>query len=107
MSINRGSIHWCYLPTYSLKITSKTRPCIVISNTIQNKGANTVNVIPLTTKQKRMDLPVHVEIGDSVALVENILTIEKDDVGDFIRHLTRNEQREIDIAVLTQYGVIK
>ena len=108
MSVNRGSIHWCRLPMYSLNILTKTRPCVIVSNNINNEGSATINVIPITSRERRVDLPVHVEIENSgTAMVENILTIDKSDVGDFIRHLNYKERRNIEIALLIQFGVIK
>lgn len=107
MSINRGSVHWCRLPMYSLNILTKTRPCIIVSNNKNNEGSGTVNVIPITSKERRVDLPIHVEIDNGgTAMVENILTIDKADVGDFIRHLNFRELRDVEIALLIQFGVI-
>ena len=108
MSVNRCSIHWCRLPMYSLNVLTKTRPCVIVSNNKNNEGSGTVNVIPITSKERRIDLPVHVYLeNDGTAMVENVLTIDKSDVGDYVRHLTYKEQREIEIALMIQFGVIK
>ena len=84
MEILNNNIYWCDLPKYSNTILYKRRPCIVISNDIQNKGSKTVNVIPITSNLKRTDLPCHVMVDTGheygMAKAEQILTINKESV---------------------------
>ena len=62
-------------------VQGKTRPVIIISNDTSNRRSATVTVVPLTSKQKRLDLPTHVEVHwedtQSVALAEQIQTVDK------------------------------
>lgn len=111
MEILNNNIYWCDLPKYSNTILYKRRPCIVISNDIQNKGGKTVNVIPITSNLKRVDLPCHVMVDtgyDScgMAKAEQILTINKENVKWHIKALDRKEVKDVRCALLTQIGII-
>lgn len=110
MEILNNNIYWCDLPKYSDTILCKRRPCIVISNDIQNKGSTTVNVIPITKNFKRTDLPCHVLIDtgyeSGMAKAEQILTINRENVKWHIKALDRKEVKEVRCALLTQIGII-
>lgn len=110
MEILNNNIYWCDLPKYSNTILYKRRPCIVISNDIQNKGSKTVNVIPITSNLKRVDLPCHVMIdtghGCGMAKTEQILTINRENVKWHIKSLDWQEAKEVKCALLTQIGII-
>ena len=65
------------------------RPVCIISNDKCNKSSPIVTVVPMTSKQKKMELPTHISIKkndarglryDSVALVEQITSIDKKDI---------------------------
>lgn len=115
MRIEQYGIYWCYLPIVDnenhVMSGSKLRPCIVVSNDINNDYASTVEVVPLTKRERRLDLPVHVAIENddstvSTAMIENKRTIDKSAVKTFKRMLNDNERRETQIALLTQNGFI-
>lgn len=67
---------------------SGRRPCIVISNDMCNRFSPTITVIPIT-KQMKTELPTHFNMskaefklnGDSIALVEQMRTIDKSRLG--------------------------
>ena len=110
MEILNNNIYWCDLPRYSNTVLCKRRPCIVISNDIQNKGSKTVNVIPITSNLKRIDLPCHVMIDTGhecgMAKAEQILTINRENVKRHIKSLDWQEAKEVKRALLTQMGII-
>lgn len=63
------------------------RPVLIVSNDKNNRHSNTVNVMPLTTKMNKRNLPCHVEILDyeryglnapSTIMIEQIMTMPKD-----------------------------
>ena len=65
------------------------RPVFVISNNQNNTYSPTINVIPLTSKMNKKQLPMHVEIWDyqkyglrapSTLLVEQISTVTIDNL---------------------------
>lgn len=83
------------------------RPAVIVSNDIGNEHANIVEVVYLTTKDKK-PMPTHVEIKSTVlstALCEQITTVSKDRLGDFIRQCTYEEMQAIDRALLVSLGI--
>lgn len=78
-----------------------SRPAVVVSNDINNKFSATVEVVYLTTKPKH-SLPTHVQVIGrmlSTALCEQITTIDKRRLGDFVRTCSDREMKEIDKAL--------
>lgn len=83
------------------------RPGVVVSNNIGNEHSPNVEVVPLTTQPKK-PLPTHVSVlakVPSIALCENIQTVSKERLGDFIRICTDSEMKEIDNALRCSLGL--
>src|SRR4051812_14709135 len=59
---HRGEIYWVKLDPVQGSEIKKTRPCLVISNDIQNEVSKRVMVIPLTSSQKLPPAPFHVSL---------------------------------------------
>lgn len=79
-----GDIWMCEFPKMENGIQSGFRPAFILSNDKNNMHSPTVNVIPMTTKMKKRNLPCHVEIWDyekfglnapSTILVEQTTTV--------------------------------
>lgn len=83
------------------------RPAVIVSNDIGNEHANIVEVVYLTTKDKK-PLPTHVEVKSNVlstALCEQITTVSKDRLGQFIRQFTYEEMKALDKAMMISLGI--
>lgn len=88
---------------------NNSRPAVIVSNDLNNKYSSTVEVVYLTTKSKK-DLPTHVSIVGrtmSKALCEQITTVDKRRLGDFVRTCTEKEMKEIDKAIAISLGLKK
>ena len=79
-----GEIWMCQLTSKDGSVQSGYRPVFILSNNKNNTYAPTLNVIPLTTKMNKRQLPIHVELWDysryglkkpSTMLIEQITTI--------------------------------
>lgn len=88
------------------------RPVIVMSNDIGNELANTVCVVPLTSKVDKKPLPTHVYINDpilkkpSLVLTEQIRVIDKTELSFKIGNLENKKLRDkISIAQLYSLGM--
>lgn len=84
-----------------------SRPCIIVSNDKLNVCMNTVEVIFLTT-QPQKELPTHTTIKTnktSVTLCEQISTISKDKLSDYLTSITDLEMKLIEKAMLTSLGI--
>ena len=101
---------------YGTSVQSGNRPVLIISNDVGNQYSQTLTVIPLTTKLKRMDMPTHIvlteedccmfrpqTLQDSVLLAEQITTIAKSALCSRLCRVTSKERKlEIERAVATQ-----
>lgn len=84
------------------------RPAVVLQNDKGNKHSPTTIVAPITTKTHSNHLPVHIPVAveeDSIAMLEQIVTIDKRRVVQVLGSLTKQEMMEIDEAILISLGV--
>ena len=83
------------------------RPGIIVSNDLANKHSPNVSVVYLTSQEKK-PLPTHVEVickVPSTALCENIQTVSKDRLGDFVKSCTTSEMEKVDKAICHALGL--
>lgn len=100
----RGDIFYisnskCYATDPS---NTEGRPAIVVSSDKLNEHADVVEVVYLTTKEKRL-MPTHAEVLckiPSTALCETIYTVNKDRLGDFVRTCTDKEMEGVNAGIL-------
>ena len=87
---------------------------LVIQNDIGNRFSPTVIVAAITAQIQKAKLPTHVEIDarthgmerDSVILLEQIRTIDKQRLTDKITHLEDDTMRKVDEALQISVGLI-
>lgn len=84
------------------------RPGIIVSNDIGNKHAPIVEVVYLTSREKKM-MPTHVRIKSSpipsIALCEQIETVYKKRIGKYLAKATMDEMKQIDKALAVSIGL--
>lgn len=84
------------------------RPAVIVSNDLNNKHSNVVEVVYLTTQNKN-PLPTHVNVmcvEPSTALCEQISSISKEKIESFYKSCTTKEMFEIDKALKVSLGII-
>lgn len=78
------------------------RPAVIVSNNTGNEHSPVVEVVYLTTQDKN-PLPTHVQIRSSprysIAMCEQIVTVDKSRLGDFLGRATEDEMQRIDKAL--------
>lgn len=93
---------------YSGNVQGGGRPAVIISNDIGNNAAPILEVVYLTTQEKK-PLPTHVKINSSkypsTVLCEQIDTVNKDKVGDYIGQCSMAEMKKIDAALAVSIGI--
>lgn len=98
----RGDIVWV-AETKAVGSEQKgERPALIVSNNTANEHAPVVTVVWLTTQEKK-PLPTHCEVKateKSTALCENITTVSKERIGEFIRSATYTEMEAVDRCIL-------
>lgn len=105
--VYRGDIFYIATDGYVGSEQKARRPGIIVSNDTANKHSPNVEVVFLTSQEKK-PLPTHVEVickVPSTALCENIQTVAKERLGDFIRSCTTSEMKKIDNALLISLGM--
>ena len=111
----RGDIYLAELRGYVGSEQHDFCPVIIIQNDISNIHSPTVIVVPLSAQtRKKNDLPTHCYFDDidgisapSVALLEQIITIDKECVSGKIGHLTNLQMEEINQGLLVSLGYIR
>ena len=93
------------------------RPAIILQNDKGNKYSPTTIVAPLTTKQKSLYLPLHIEIKkdnvnnlseNSIILLEQLFTIDKSRIIDKIGKIEDKEIIEkINKSLKISLGILK
>lgn len=85
-------------------VQAKERPYVIVSNPIGTKHATIITVMPLTSKIKKMNMPVHGCINAdgnnglseySMVLGEQIITISKDEVIERLGNVTDHNERKL------------
>lgn len=101
----RGMIYWCQLDRVTNITGEKTRPCVIVSNNIFNLFSGSVTVLPITSKDnKQKPQPTHVDVNvsrdrDSVITCENMFTIPKYAVAQFIGILDDETMDKVDYCL--------
>lgn len=95
--IERFSVYWVDLgPTRGSKI-KKTRPCIIVSPDELNRHMNTAIIVPLTSAIRNYPFRVHCLVGgkEGEVAIDQLKTIDKSRIGDYISSLRKSEIRQI------------
>lgn len=104
----KGEIYYIYKKESIGSEQEGGRPGIIVSNDVGNKHSGIVEVVYLTTREKK-PLPTHVEIHSaphpSIALCEQVETVSKERIGRYINSVTDDELEEIEKALLVSFGI--
>ncbi len=106
ITIQKGDIFFADLGETVGSEQSGIRPVLVIQNDVGNKFSPTVIITPLTSKPKKLTQPTHVAIGKrfglseySYALLEQIRTIDRARILDYVGHADEDMMSRIDRAL--------
>ena len=89
------------------------RPVLVIQNDVGNKYSPTVIVAAITSRSTKAAIPTHVCIRrmrsglkqDSTVLAEQIRTIDRNRLKEYIGHLDSGQMAGIEQAMVTSLGL--
>lgn len=114
MKIRRGDLYYVNFGYNIGSVQNFIRPGIVIQNNKGNASSPTVIVAAITSEIKKANLPVHAYIGKkfgleepSMALLEQVKTVDKRTLGDYIGHVSPECMRSIDRAAAYSIGLRK
>jgi len=106
----RGDVFYADLTPVKGSEQGGIRPVVVIQNNIGNRYSPTIVVAVITSKDK-IKLPTHVEIvgggfmKQSVVLLEQIRTIDKCRLGEYVMTLNAKTMERIDSALGVSVGL--
>jgi len=108
MEYKRSQIYYANLGDTNVgSEQSGTRPVLIIQNNIGNKFSPTVIVACMTSKLFKNEIPTHVRLDsktynlptDSLVLCEQIKTIDKSRLLNYVATLNQNDERRVNSAI--------
>jgi len=108
--IKRGDIYYAALDPVVGSEQGGTRPALILQNDAGNKFSPTVIVAAITGKPKKK-LPTHVQVNiselpkNSIVLLEQIRTIDKQRLCEFIVHLNNTQKKKVEQAIDVSLGM--
>lgn len=110
--LHRGEIYYADLSPAVGSEQGGIRPVLVVQNDIGNKYSPTVIVCAITSQLTKAKLPTHIEVGvdcglhkPSVALLEQIRTIDKRRLKEKIGELSISQMNQINNAIQISLGL--
>ena len=108
MIIRRGDIYYADLRPVVGSEQGGVRPVLIIQNDVGNKNSPTVICAAITSRMNKAKLPTHVELNarrcdmikNSVILLEQLRTIDKQRLKEKICHIDQELQKRVDEALM-------
>jgi len=105
--IKRGDIFYADLRPVVGSEQGGIRPVLIIQNDVGNKHSPTVICAAITSKMNKAKLPTHIELSskqydmvkDSVILLEQLRTIDKQRLKDKVCHLDSEIMKRVEHAL--------
>jgi mRNA interferase MazF len=111
MLIKRGDIFYADLNPVVGSEQGGVRPVLVVQNDVGNRYSPTFVVVPLSSAKKQL-LPTHIHIcgtktlpRDSIVLAEQIRTIDKIRLREYVGTVDSELMKKIDTALKISIGV--
>jgi len=104
MKVKRGEIYYAELFPFVGSEQGGLRPVLIIQNNVGNKYSPTVIAAAITSQATKKPLPTHVVVSeskyglpkDSVVLLEQIRTISKSRLQEYVGRLTEEDMKKVD-----------
>ena len=107
MVVRRGDVFYADLRPVVGSEQGGIRPVVIIQNEAGNRHSSTVIIAAITSKMKRPKLPTHIMLDssscdiakDSVILLEQLRTIDKQRLKEKVCHVDADVLRRVDEAL--------
>lgn len=107
VQIKRGDIFYADLSPVVGSEQGGIRPVLIIQNDVGNRHSPTVICAAITSKMNKAKLPTHIEVDaakyhlvkNSVVLLEQIRTIDKQRLKDFVCHVDKKLMLQVEEAL--------
>ena len=106
--MRRGDIYYADLRPVVGSEQGGIRPVLIVQNDVGNRHSPTIICAAITSKMNKAKLPTHIELSagkydmvkDSVILLEQLRTIDKQRLKDKVCHLDEGILKKIDRALM-------
>ena len=112
MFIKRGDIYYADLRPVVGSEQGGVRPVVIIQNNTGNRHSPTVIAAAVTSRKNKAHLPTHVPLAgikglqqDSIILLEQVRTIGRSRLGEYIGRLKTSTIRSMDQAIAASFGL--
>lgn len=112
MNIKRGDIFYADLSPVVGSEQGGIRPVLIIQNDIGNRYSPTVIAAAITSQAGKHQLPTHVKLEqfrglrkDSTILLEQVRTIDRSRLREYIGRLETEELQAVDQALTVSLGI--
>lgn len=109
--VKRGEIYFADLAPVLGSEQGGERPVLILQNDTGNMYSPTTIVAAITSRPKKSNQPTHVKITadglcrESTVLLEQIRTIDKSRLGDYIGKIDKDTMGKVDHAIITSLGI--
>mgnify|MGYP000249816071 FL=1 len=111
VQVRRGDIYYADLSPVVGSEQGGIRPVLIIQNDVGNRHSPTVICAAITSRMNKAKLPTHVELDakkcqivkNSVILLEQIRTIDKQRLKDMVCHLDKGMMNKVDEALKVSF----
>ena len=111
--IKRGDLYYADLRPIIGSEQGGVRPVLIIQNDVGNHFSPTVIAAPITSRRKNRWMPTHVLLpistdglrNDSIVLLEQVRTIDRSRLGDYIGRLDETAMEAVDTALAISIGI--
>ena len=111
-SVKRGDIFYADLSPVVGSEQGGVRPVLIIQNDTGNRHSPTVIVAAITSQTAKARLPTHIDLSantylpkDSVVLLEQIRTLDKKRLREYMGRLDEEQMQKVDGAIAVSFGL--
>lgn len=113
MQIRKGDIYYADLTPVIGSEQGGIRPVLVIQNNIGNRHSPTVIAAAITSKSGKHPLPTHIKLDNgfhglhqnSMVLLEQVRTIDRARLKEYIGRLNAATMQFVDHAIAVSFGL--
>ena len=113
MTVRRGDIYYADLSPVIGSEQGGLRPVLIVQNDVGNKYSPTVIAAAITSQIGKTRLPTHIDVTadrfglskDSVILLEQIRTIDKQRLKEKMGHLDDTVMKRVNDAIGVSFGL--
>ena len=111
--VKRGDICYADLSPIIGSEQGGVRPVLIIQNDVGNRHSPTIICAAITSRMNKAKLPTHIEISsgryhlvkDSVILLEQIRTIDKQRLREYVCHVDSRMMGKVNHAIQISLGL--